>query len=447
MLWTTSFAMMIGAWASLSAHDPAHEHTHGASDFRHQDAVSIELAPREAGDGHSWFKGNLHTHTLWSDGDQFPEIVADWYVEHGYHFLALSDHNVLSRGEVWIDAAKNAGLDPATRLEQYRARFGEHWVETRQGVEHSLQVRLKPLEEFRHLFERAGRFLMIESEEITASRSVHVNATNLAEFIEPRKGADVEETIRLNVDAVVEQSEALGRAMLPHLNHPNWQWAVRAEDMIPIENLRFFEIYNGHRGVNNHGEGERVGLERLWDIVLTKRLGEHGLGIVHGLAVDDAHHYEGSRSEVARPGRGWVVVRSRFLTPHHIVTALQAGDFYASTGVELRSFTSSADALAIEVEPSEGATYTIEFIGTRTGYDPSSEPVLDAEGKEVVTTRRYSDDIGVLLERVEGPSARYVFRGDELYVRARITSSELHPNPFAEGERRQAWVQPVLPGR
>ena len=39
-----------------------------------------------------WFKGNLHTHTLWSDGDDFPEMVADWYRQHDYNFLALTDH-------------------------------------------------------------------------------------------------------------------------------------------------------------------------------------------------------------------------------------------------------------------------------------------------------------------------------------------------------------------
>ena len=26
-----------------------------------------------------WFKGNLHTHSLWSDGDDYPEMIADWY--------------------------------------------------------------------------------------------------------------------------------------------------------------------------------------------------------------------------------------------------------------------------------------------------------------------------------------------------------------------------------
>ena len=30
-----------------------------------------------------WWKGNLHTHSLWSDGDDFPEMVADWYKRHG----------------------------------------------------------------------------------------------------------------------------------------------------------------------------------------------------------------------------------------------------------------------------------------------------------------------------------------------------------------------------
>src|SRR5690606_33248974 len=52
-----------------------------------------DAAPLPAGDGAYWWKGNLHTHTLWSDADQFPEVSADWYHSHGYHFLQLSDHN------------------------------------------------------------------------------------------------------------------------------------------------------------------------------------------------------------------------------------------------------------------------------------------------------------------------------------------------------------------
>ena len=52
-----------------------------------------------------WFKGNTHTHSLWSDGNDFPEMIVAWYHEHGYDFLAISDHNVLNRGERWIPVA------------------------------------------------------------------------------------------------------------------------------------------------------------------------------------------------------------------------------------------------------------------------------------------------------------------------------------------------------
>ena len=45
-----------------------------------------------------WYKGNLHTHSYWSDGDEFPEMITDWYKSAGYHFMALSDHNILAEG-------------------------------------------------------------------------------------------------------------------------------------------------------------------------------------------------------------------------------------------------------------------------------------------------------------------------------------------------------------
>ena len=62
----------------------------------------LDLHAQEPNDDLQWFKGNLHTHTLWSDGNDFPEMAAKWYVDHGYNFLALTDHNILSEGEKWV---------------------------------------------------------------------------------------------------------------------------------------------------------------------------------------------------------------------------------------------------------------------------------------------------------------------------------------------------------
>lgn len=35
-----------------------------------------------------WKKGNLHTHTFWSDGDEFPDKVVQWDKEKVYDFMA-----------------------------------------------------------------------------------------------------------------------------------------------------------------------------------------------------------------------------------------------------------------------------------------------------------------------------------------------------------------------
>ena len=79
--------------------------------------------------GPTWWKGNTHTHTLWSDGDAAPEHVVDWYVSHGYHFLVLSDHNVLSDGDRWFPVSESQGSRlRAADVESLEARFGSGWV-------------------------------------------------------------------------------------------------------------------------------------------------------------------------------------------------------------------------------------------------------------------------------------------------------------------------------
>src|SRR5437660_3867752 len=89
------------------------------------------------------WKGNLHTHSLWSDGDDFPEMIADWYKRNGYQFLTLSDHNVLADGERWVDVPAGKG-NRELAVKKYVERFGNNWVEQRKSGEKS-QVRLKPL--------------------------------------------------------------------------------------------------------------------------------------------------------------------------------------------------------------------------------------------------------------------------------------------------------------
>lgn len=297
-----------------------------------------------------WFKGNTHTHTLNSDGDSSPDDVAKWYKSHGYNFLVLSDHNVLTSVEA-LDAL--------------------------QGRDES--------------------FLLIKGEEVTdrfEGRPIHVNGLDIAERVEPQHGGSVLDVLQRNVDAI---RRVRG---VPHINHPNFGWAITAEEIQQVRNNKLLEIFNGHPMVNNAGGGGVPGLEQAWDAILTAGT------LLYGIAVDDAHTFKDpGNPDVAGPGRGWVVVRAATLEPRAILAALEAGDFYASTGVELADLVVTARSMRITVREQSWAKYRIRFIGRG----------------------------GRLLEEAVRSPAEYAFTGDEGYVRATVLDSN----------GRVAWIQPT----
>ncbi|CAN5317809.1 hypothetical protein BH23BAC1_BH23BAC1_49240 [soil metagenome] len=369
-----------------------------------------------------WLKGNLHTHSYWSDGDDFPEMIMDWYKSHGYDFVALSDHNILAEGEKWKlipDHEHNLH-----GFEHYLEKYGEDWVVYETDSAQRIQVKLKTLEEYRPFFEEQDKFLIIQSEEISDGfngKPIHINATNIKELITPQGGNSVAEVMQNNIDKVLEQRKNTGQPMFPHINHPNFQWAISVEDMKQLEGERFFEVYNGHPLVHNEGDSLRPGMEQLWDLLLTYYILQ-GKPLLYGLATDDAHNYHVHSSNHSNPGRGWVMVRATELSPDAIIQAMEMGDFYSTTGVELEDFSFRNNKLKIKVKPEPGVNFTIQFWG----------------GKKIENTA------GVLLKEMTGTNGNYKMKKSDLYVRAKVISSKLKENPYKENDLETAWSQPVV---
>ena len=301
-----------------------------------------------------WFKGNTHTHTVNSDGDSTPDEVVRWYREHGYNFLVLSDHNYLT---------------PTTGLNAVHGA--------------------------------PDKFIVIPGEEITmmvATKPVHVNGVAIASYVAPPSSPDdVVGAIQWSVDGVRRMGG------VPHVNHPNFGWAVSVEQLARVERLSLFEIYNGHPQVNNIGGGDLPGLEDMWDRLLT------GGRLLYGVAVDDAHHFKRPGDPSASgPGRGWVYVRAEALEPRMISEALDRGDFYASTGVELTDYTADATHIALKVRPTAWSKYRVQFIGRE----------------------------GRLLAEYDGYRRQLHIQGAEGYVRVKVI----------ESNGLLAWTQPVVVG-
>ena len=216
----------------------------------------------------NWYRGNLHTHTLWSDGDDYPEMVALWYKDQGYDFLSFSDHNTLLRKERWINAVDNIGGQKA--LDKLNVQFPQGWIETRTNDAGVQEIRLKTFDEIAGKVGVNGKFLLIQGEEISdqyRNIPIHMNVTNVQETIPPMKGDSFYEIMQRNTDAAVAQQKRTGRPMIIHLNHPNFHYAITAEDLARVRGENLFEVYNGHPLVYNDGDETHVSAERIWDVI------------------------------------------------------------------------------------------------------------------------------------------------------------------------------------
>jgi hypothetical protein len=367
-----------------------------------------------------WYKGNTHTHSLWSDGDDFPEMIMDYYKSHGYDFISLSDHNTLAKGEKWVEIPAHPFRQH--RYNEYLEKYGKDWVVSKTDSAGRISVKLKALQEYRPLFEEPGKFLLMQAEEITDSykgKPLHMGAVNVKNVIKPQGGNSVTEVMQNNLNAVYEQRAQTGQPMFAHINHPNYGWAIKIEDMFHLTGERFFEVYNGHPHVHNYGDSVVMGMEELWDKLLIRFI-QDNKPLVFGLATDDAHNYLEHRVGMSNPGRGWIRVKAKELTPAALIAAMENGDFYASTGVELDDVKFSNGTLTIKIAAKQGETYAIQFWGAeRSGMT------------------------GKILKEVKGTSASYKLAKNILYIRAKVISSKLQENPFQTGDLERAWTQPV----
>lgn len=365
-----------------------------------------------------WYKGNLHTHSYWSDGDEFPELIMDWYKKNGYQFTGLSDHNTLAAGGKWKKIAKSKLYEDS--FMKYLEKYGKDWVTYRVDSGRTI-VKLKTLAEYRPLFEDKN-FLIIQSEEITSrfeNKPIHMNATNIQTIIGPQSGSSVTEVMQKTVDAVLKQRKETAVPMMVHLNHPNFGWGVSVQDIIDLKGERFFEVHNGHPYVNNYGDSLHPGMEEMWDRINVAYL-NRGQAIMYGLATDDSHNYHQFGKAFSNSGRGWVMVKAKVLTPEALLSALEAGQFYSTTGVTLDQVTYNKHKITVAVKQEAGIQYTIDFIGVPRGQEKST-----------------------VLKTVTGTKAEFIVTDQHLFVRARVTSSKKKDNPYQEGDVEMAWIQPV----
>ena len=251
--------------------------------------------------GKPFLKGALHCHTTRSDGQGTPEEVVRLHYENGYHFMALTDHNI-------VNHVGHADV-PMTMLSGIERDFG-------------LPGRKfdKP-----HCVHVVG--VGIPGDAAAPGQDVRPEHAGRGE-----NGADAQ--------PMIDDMHRWGMKTI--YAHPEWS-GTTYQDFKALEGNFAMEVWNTGCALENNQDFNAP----YWDEALDA--GQK----IWGVATDDGHPVE-------QHCKGWVMV-SADNDAASILAALEKGEFYASCGPEIKDFYVEDGVAHIECS----AVAAIDFISLR----------------------------------------------------------------------------------
>jgi hypothetical protein len=298
-----------------------------------------------------YFKGNTHCHSTNSDGEISPAEVGEYYKAIGYDFLAITDHFHLTEP---VEYSQPSGIAPLPGAE-----FG--------GI---------------RLADTVGLWVNRAYERLSCEA-----------FHDECPIGDV---YQKNIDNI------LNAGGVPILCHPFWHWTFDYEKIKAVTGWKHFELCNASPDCNAMPIPGYAPAEAMWDKLLSN--GQR----VFGVASDDAHKYTAPYTPTkALGGRGFIMLKADGLGSAALRKAFEAGQFYSSTGAELKEYSLTENSIKVAVNiTKDEEVCSFEFFGFN----------------------------GELLQHSVGSEAEYNFRGDELYIRIRIATTTGH----------WLWTQPIF---
>lgn len=286
-----------------------------------------------------YYKANLHCHSILSDGKMTVEELKTAYMQQGYSVVAFTDHEHLIDNSYLNDENFLA----ITACEVAIKEFPEQstLVNMAMRVCHLNFYALDPHNTITPCYEKVYDH--------------YVNEHN-AHLIRYEK----EYKRRYDKDGVNEMIRiANEQGFIVSYNHPTWS-LEDASRYLQYENLWAVEIHNTSCA--------KVGM--LTD--------EHALDDflradkpIFCTAADDNH-------QKADMFGGWVQINAPALTYANIMTALQKGNFYASTGVDVYSLVRDGNEVTIRTSPCKQITLTTKGRRVSTVRAEENETICQA---------------------------------------------------------------------
>ena len=250
-----------------------------------------------------YFKTNLHTHSTITDGKFSPEELKDMYKKQGYQILCISDHNVvvdhsaLNEADFLMLTGAEYGISEPGQDALYKKSYHLNVISKRPDNLWQPILPRKPRES------ALPYLALVESPDM--DRRHHPDSIN----------------------EIIAQCNEHG--FLVTYNHPAWS-LQNYTDYAPLKGLWAMEICN----YNCLYAGRDTYSSLVYRDMLA--LGNR----IYPVGCDDMHTLKSFAG-------AWIMVGAEKLSYDSVIHALEAGDFYASTGPEIHSLTIEGSTLKI----------------------------------------------------------------------------------------------------
>jgi hypothetical protein len=257
-----------------------------------------------------FYKANLHVHTTISDGKMTPQETKEGYMAHGYSIVAFTDHEVF--------VPQNGLTDDAfLAINAVELAINDGWPG---GFKYNKSTHLNLYAMTPDQTECAvcaGKFVWLEQSKpyITKEMEEHPYKSHCST-------AGFNHMIKTASDA----------GFLVCLNHPAWS-LLDPDDYKDLKGLWGIEVYNTGCFKCGLADTEQPMVDLL-------RRNEH----VMPVAADDNH------DTWAQFG-GWLMVKADKLEYKTVMNALERGEFYASTGPEIRHLSIDGNRVTVRTSP------------------------------------------------------------------------------------------------
>lgn len=288
--------------------------------------------------GGCYYKAGMHTHTNISDGKLSPEEIKQIYMEKGYSIVAFTDHEILVPHPSLTD-------ENFVAITSYEVSVGEKHPGI-PGAKKCYHLNL---------------YAKDPKQDVSAVFSMHyVWNDRMKSHVSPEAAA-VDYRRVYSVEAVNDLiAKANADGFLVCYNHPLWS-LQNYTDYAGLRGLWGVEVYNHSCTCAGYYETPQAYIDLLHENIE-----------IFPVCSDDAHH-------AFECGGGWLMVNAERLEYSAVINALERGDFYASSGPEIKEFSIDGDTIHVSCSEAVSIGIVTERRTMRHARGTVDAPITEAD--------------------------------------------------------------------